>query len=338
MTELVSVEKCVPGPATKIAFKNIPRPKLDITPEERRSAIHPADIEIVDLANETENDDYGRSKPRGYRKLDILHSKTQKSTPVNTLPKRKPKFSYADGIEPDLLFMGIGQTSASRGSSSNHETVTDTPTVAPSKRQQSGKIHLSPVSDLNETSSLFGDSITSSMEASLARLEDPLPLTCSNTNSTETLDAGSDFGFGFDDIDEVMKFSSPATLCSGDRELPELPTELPPNRIGGNLLFLTDSPIPDKMAHKRKRGYPEHPDVKGHNILTDGDITLDGGDGTTPKRQHLTGHESEQPLLPTAKPDKTPRFEDNLVPPVAPLDGIDPKLLAFLGDCVEFIN
>jgi hypothetical protein len=337
-TESTPNERNGPGLMAKMAFKNTSRPRLAVALEEgtrKRGANQPAEIETVDLADETEKGDRDRFRPREYRKLDILHSNIQAPTLVSTLPKQKPKFSYAGGIEPNLSFMGIEQAEALMSFNSEHESIEDVFPVPPLEKQPSGKIY-SP--RLNATSPSISDSISSSMGASLARLEDSLQSTCFNAKNAETLDVEDDFG----DIDDIMRFSSPATLGLVDEELPEPSTKPPPTWIGEDSLFVTDSLITGEMARKRKWDYPEHPHSVCHYRLAH-DIKQDDQEDNTPKRRHIDERKLE-PLLSIANPEKLTRFGDSpagmkdQVSSVNPLDGIDPELLALLGDCIEFID
>ncbi|KAH0565973.1 hypothetical protein GP486_000619 [Trichoglossum hirsutum] len=331
-TESALNDKNVPSLTAKIASKSASRPGLAVAAGGvwKGDATHSTDIEIVDLANGIGRGNWGPLKSKEYWKLDILHSNTRKSAPVSSLSKRQSKFSYAVGGKPDLSFAGIGQTEASGEFNSEYEPVEGTRSVCPPERRETPPL-----------SSSFGDSGLIGIST-----ENPFLPTHDGAENTGTLLNSNGFGLEFYDIGEVMEASSPATISSADEELPGPPAKPVPTQTEGDFLFVTDSPVPDKIARKRKWDCSESSHDMGHDSLEYGeygDNSLNDEENL-PKRQHNAEHKPEQTSISITYPEKSPQPDGDLTrrkdqrPSTDPLGGIDPELLAFFGDCVEFIN
>ena len=80
-------------------------------------------IERVDLAQESNQNDYANVGPRDYRNLHQLHEKVTKTSPVPTLGHTKPSFSYSKGEQPRLSYLnkGIDSTNHFGKSSSGYD-------------------------------------------------------------------------------------------------------------------------------------------------------------------------------------------------------------------------
>jgi hypothetical protein len=334
--------------AVKMASMTAPRPRLTATVEGstgRRGIIHPTEVETVDLTRGIENGSCGQVERREYRKLDVLHSKTQKTVPVGAFPKRTPKFSYAEGIEPDLSFMGIGLTKPSMGLNLEYKSDEDMLYGSPPRSQQNSRTQPSSASCLHMASPLFSDSITSSTEAAMARLHDPPKLGCLKTKSVETLTVRENSDFDLSDS-AIMGISSPVTVSSVEEKLPEPPGNPPSGLVRGNPLFVTDSPFPssEEIGCKRKRDHPETICTEGHDPIAYSGIALGDEKEKGRKRRLVAKRTLESSSSPMAIRDKTLQLggdqdiEKDKGPSVDSLDGIDPEVLAFLGDCVEFIS
>lgn len=64
------------------------------------------DIHVVDMTNVRHDDEYAQVGPRDYKSLHRLHQKVNKLGPARVLPQTKPTFSYAQGDQPQLSFLG----------------------------------------------------------------------------------------------------------------------------------------------------------------------------------------------------------------------------------------
>ncbi|KAI9770420.1 MAG: Sec63 [Geoglossum simile] len=345
--ELTSNERDVS--IVKMASITAPRPRLTVTAEGstgRRGAIHPTEVETVDLTCGIEKGDYRRVERVEYKKLDAIHSKSQKTVPVSAFPKRRPKFSYADGIEPDLSFMGIRAPKAPMGLNLEYTSDEDALYGSPPRSQRNGKMHTPSAPSLPAASPLFSDSITSSMEAVMARLDDPHELDRPKAKDKETMGIRESFDFGLSDMSAIIGISSPVTVSSVEEKLPEPPRNLPAGRLRGNPLFVTDSPIPssEEVGRKRKRDHLDTACTEGHDPIAYSGIALGDEEGKDQKRRLIAKRTLESPSSPMANRDETPQpngdqaAEKDKGPFVDSLDGIDPEVLAFLGDCVEFID
>lgn len=58
------------------------------------------------MTNVRDNDEYAKVGPRDYKSLHRLHQKVNKPGPARVLPQTKPTFSYAQGDQPQLSFLG----------------------------------------------------------------------------------------------------------------------------------------------------------------------------------------------------------------------------------------
>ncbi|KAI9052221.1 hypothetical protein LZ554_003579 [Drepanopeziza brunnea f. sp. 'monogermtubi'] len=102
------------GSAKPRALQNS-QPKLKLSSNHDDSDLE--DVEIINLADVLSPVSYSKMAPRDYRKLHELHTSIQPDKASQRLTQ-KPKFSYADGISPDLPFLNNGQASISKPSDS----------------------------------------------------------------------------------------------------------------------------------------------------------------------------------------------------------------------------
>jgi len=231
------------------------------------------DIHIVDMTNVRDDDEYAKVGPRDYKSLHRLHQKVNKPGPARVLPQTKPTFSYAQGDQPQLSFLGstsrmpidTGHTSSDYGDGWMDELPSTSVLLGQNTHVQKGLNNTSTQFPVNTSADRSPESTSvvreeeadwpfeedvSDFEATLIGLDDSRALASHGFETSETSAASAHPG----------NDDSSLGQNDGEKKRSYLFSSAAPNQAGPGIasrreerLFLsTDSPEKTPVALKRQ--------------------------------------------------------------------------------------
>ncbi|KAI4220190.1 MAG: hypothetical protein L6R36_007797 [Xanthoria steineri] len=206
-------------------------------------------IETVNLAHKRDPDEYAKVAPRAYRSLHQLHEKVNKDGRTPTMSNIKPSFSFKEGEQPTLSFLGQTGSSSQRNQepSSDYDSgfLDDFPSpsaLLSTSRKETDDLNLQAV-DHDDTGKDLG----------IFRYE-----------HDKLGDDGSDVDpaiFADTEYEEAMESLGPGGYVEASHCFPGSPPKRTGDRTAHDKLFMsTDSPVKPSSLNK-KRKTPEGPDA-----------------------------------------------------------------------------
>lgn len=206
-------------------------------------------IETVNLAHKRDPDEYAKVAPRAYRSLHQLHEKVNKDGRTPTMSNIKPSFSFKEGEQPTLSFLGQTGSSSQR----NQE---------PSSDYDSGFLD-----DFPSPSALLSTSRKETDDLNLQAVDHDntgKDLGIFRYEHDKLGDDGSDVDpaiFADTEYEEAMESLGPGGYVEASHCFPGSPPKRTGDRTAHDKLFMsTDSPVKPSSLNK-KRKTPEGPDA-----------------------------------------------------------------------------
>ncbi|KAI4104557.1 MAG: hypothetical protein LQ339_003860 [Xanthoria mediterranea] len=206
-------------------------------------------IETVNLAHKRDPDEYAKVAPRAYRSLHQLHEKVNKDGRTPTMSNIKPSFSFKEGEQPTLSFLGQTGSSSQRNQD-------------PSSDYDSGFLD-----DFPSPSALLSTSRKKTDDLNLQAVDHDdtgKDLGIFRSEHDKLGDDGSDVDpaiFADTEYGEAMESLGPGGYVEASHCFPGSPPKRTGDRTAHDKLFMsTDSPVKPSSPNK-KRKTPEGPDA-----------------------------------------------------------------------------
>ena len=233
----------------------------------------PQDIHVVDMAKDRDDNEYAKDGPRDYKSLHRLHRKVNKPTSARVLLQTKPTFSYAQGDQPCLSFLGntskVPHNADHTSSDYGDDWMDDLPstsalldhdtgvqkelisTYATSPVNASLEEELEPTQVVIAEADLPFEDGLSDLEAAMVGTNAPRSLTNQGPlRSGKAVELESeDDSWTFDKIDKENGRRSQVLFSSA---APNKDASTPVPRKEGRLFLSTDSPEKPRSASKRQ--------------------------------------------------------------------------------------